>query len=199
MFDSHAAEWCDCTSATQTLACPMCGCCSCAAPADWKIRFGSLRFRQVADTLQPVVERRARGVDRRPLVLIVEDQAIVQRLALQALSEDYRVITAQDGLEGFKLATTHLPDVIVTDALMPKLDGRELCRNVKLFPATANTKVVIMTALYKSNRYESEALGAFKADAFLRKPFSAAELKETIRPLLAGHRLGQLSAQSIAS
>jgi CheY-like chemotaxis protein len=123
-------------------------------------------------------------VDSRPLVLVVDDHAIVQALAREGLSPEFRVMTASDGAEGFALAKTHRPDIVITDALMPKLDGRELCRNIKIFPATSRTKVVIMSALYKTKRHENEARDEFGADAFLRKPVTLSQLRETIQSLL---------------
>jgi len=117
-------------------------------------------------------------------VLVVDDHLIVQTLSREGLSPEFRVMTAKDGVEGFELAKVHHPDVVITDALMPKLDGRELCRNIKLYPPTSDIKVVIMSALYHGARHEHAALREFGADAFLRKPVSIALLRETIYSML---------------
>jgi YesN/AraC family two-component response regulator len=75
------------------------------------------------------------------------------------------------------------PDIVLTDALMPKIDGRQLCRLIKT--SDASIKVVIMTALYKSSRYRTEAMNTFHADEYLAKPIDFAHLRQVLGNLSA--------------
>lgn len=187
-FDVADSRWCDCMQRSRSLVCPACGRCSCAASPEWKVSLGTYRLRSLPDERRTATAAPVEPVepaDSRPLVLVVDDHAIVQTLAREGLSPEFRVMTAGDGVEAFELAKAHRPDVVITDALMPKLDGRELCRNLKVFPGTSKTKVVIMSALYKTKRHENEARDEFGADAFLRKPVTLSQLRETIQSLLA--------------
>ena len=96
----------------------------------------------------------------------------------------YRLVVGHDGAEGLELARKHRPDLILTDALMPGLDGRELCRRVKADPDLAGTKVVVMTGLYTSIKYEMEAHKAFGVDAYLPKPVDIAQLRKVLEAQL---------------
>ncbi len=183
-FDAASSRWCDCVVRSRSLVCPACGLCSCDAPPEWKVTFGTYNLRTVSGNRGAAADEPANDDDTRPLVLVVDDHIIVQTIVREGLSPEFRVMTAKDGVEGFELAKAHLPDVVITDALMPKLDGRELCRNIKLYPPTADIKVVIMSALYRTKRQENEAIDQFRADAFLRKPVTIAKLKETIYAML---------------
>ncbi|MCM2314072.1 MAG: response regulator [Thermoanaerobaculia bacterium] len=138
----------------------------------------------------------------RPRVLIIDDSKFVQLIAREGLSDEFEVITAKDGLEGLALAREFRPRVVVTDALMPALDGRELCRILKNNPETRGIRIVIMTSLYKSLRHEHEAIHSFGADLFLRKPFTISQLRNAIVALVrpepgctipgtAGHTLAE--------
>ena len=81
------------------------------------------------------------------------------------------------------MAKEYRPDVVLTDALMPRMDGREMCRRLKDDPRTGHAKIIVMTSLYKGQRYKSEALTEFGADAYLQKPLEAETLAKTLREL----------------
>jgi CheY-like chemotaxis protein len=188
-FNTAHSKWCDCVQRTRSLVCPSCGRCSCDAPVEWKQHHGSSTLRpQLSD--EPSLDAEDRGgptkasFPRRARVLVVDDDVFVQLLAREGLSMEFEVTTAKDGLEGLARALDTLPHVVVTDALMPTLDGRELCRTLKSHPKTAGTRVVIMTSLYRSARHEREAIRDFGADVFLRKPFTISALSDVIRSLL---------------
>lgn len=188
-FDTAGSEWCDCVQRMRSLVCPRCGHCSCDAPPEWKEHHatGKLRpliFDEPSSGAGNPVESANLGSGRRPRVLVVDDDVFVQLLAREGLAGEFDVTTAKDGLEGLARALDTLPHVVVTDALMPTLDGRELCRVLKGHPKTAGIRVVIMTALYRSARHEREAIRDYGADVFLRKPFTISELHAVIRSLL---------------
>jgi len=123
----------------------------------------------------------------RPLVLVVDDEPNIQRVAHLALSAlGYGVVLGRDGLEGLELASRYQPDLVLADAFMPKLDGREMCRRLKDNPATSRVKVVIMTAVYTAARYRSEAFREFHADDYLSKPLDFEELRAVLQKHLGG-------------
>jgi CheY-like chemotaxis protein len=191
-FDALKAEWCSCLVSERTLACPSCGTCFCKAAPAFKHKFWSAapkamwdrKFAERDDKFEPPANP-APGDAPRPLVLLVDDERDIQRVAIRVLRElGYGVVLARDGVEGLALAKSHKPDLVLTDALMPKLDGREMGRQIKTDPETANAKVVVMTALYTAAKYRQEGLRAFKADDYLSKPLEAAELRAVLERLL---------------
>jgi len=72
---------------------------------------------------------------------------------------------------------------VLADALMPKVDGREMCKTLKSSPSTRETKVVIVTGLYKAPHYKYEAFHSFGADEYLLKPVEPEELRKVLRRL----------------
>lgn len=187
-YDAEAAAVCTCVGTTRTFLCPHCGRCFCTAPKPyrddfWKNAPESLYRLRVAKGPAPVPESRA--APGRPLVLVVEDDREVRAFARAALeSAGLSVLEAGDGEEGLRLALFHKPDLVLTDALLPRLDGRKLCARLKANPATSSIKVAVMTGVYKSSRYAHEAKAQFGADAYLVKPLDPDRLQEVLLALL---------------
>lgn len=122
----------------------------------------------------------------RPFVLIVDDEDEIRAVAVRAVTElGLSVVVARNGEEGVALAKVYRPDIVVTDAMMPKLDGREMALRIKEDPLTAGAKIVILTSLYTDARYKYEALKTFRADAYLAKPVDARTLQDVLRKFLA--------------
>jgi DNA-binding response OmpR family regulator len=123
-------------------------------------------------------------------VLIVEDNDDLRRFLRQSLSEDEnlacRVIEASNGLEGYQLAMDHIPDLVVSDIMMPKMDGVEFCRLLKRDKKTDHIPVILLTAK-ASGESRIEGLGT-GADDYLTKPFEAAELLVRIKNLIEGRK-----------
>lgn len=116
-----------------------------------------------------------------PLVLVVEDNDDI-RDYIAVSFRNYRVVTATNGQEGWEKAQTDIPDIIVSDIMMPVMDGIELCRLVKKDMRTSHIPVILLTAKDairdKEEGYESGA------DSYLTKPFSAKLLESRVRNLL---------------
>jgi len=193
-FDALAGRWCACLDDKRTIICPRCGQCFCRAPAAYKRRFWerapqSLWDRRLAERPEPyALSPNPRPEDLgRPLILLVEDDPDVQRITIRAIKElGYEVILGRNGLEGLDLARRYRPDIVLTDAFMPKLDGREMCRRLKADPATSGIKVIIMTAVYTAARYKSEAFREFHADEYLAKPVGIKQLLELLEKHVGG-------------
>ena len=92
------------------------------------------------------------------------------------------MLTAADGKEGFELAKKYLPDVIVTDIMMPIMDGLELCKAVKSNIATSHIPVILLTA--KDSLQDKEEGYETGADSYITKPFSAKLLSSRIKNIL---------------
>ena len=129
---------------------------------------------------------RTRAADERPLVLIVDDSADLRHYLRHCLQADYRLLLAADGTLGLARAQAALPDLIVSDLMMPGLDGFQLCQALKTDERTSHIPVVLLTALgSEASRLAGLGLGA---DDYLTKPFRPAELLARVRNLVAGRR-----------
>lgn len=123
-------------------------------------------------------------------VLIVEDNADIREYINDSLSNDFKVLQASNGEEGAQMAFKHIPDVIVSDIMMPKMDGMEMMRIVKQDIRTSHIPVILLTAKDtiedKTSGYEGGA------DSYLTKPFSAKLLTTRVQSLLKNrHRLAE--------
>ena len=123
----------------------------------------------------------------RKTILAVDDDASTRKiLAFRLKQAGYRVLTAESGEEGLRLAEQERPDLILLDIMMPKMKGRDVCARLKASPATARIPVIFLTALGLPDHIKGGMdLGA---DDYLVKPFQAAELKERIAVCLARHQ-----------
>jgi cyclic di-GMP phosphodiesterase len=116
--------------------------------------------------------------------IVVADDVESNLALLAALlgREGYSVHTAPDGLTALDLVVSEMPDLVITDVMMPGIDGFELCRRIKRNPATRLTPVIIVTSLAeREDRIEGINAGA---EDFLTKPFDAHELRARVRSLV---------------
>ncbi|GAB3915186.1 hypothetical protein GCM10028803_61690 [Larkinella knui] len=121
--------------------------------------------------------------DQLPLILVVEDHRELREFMVAELATTYRIRVAGNGQEGWLVAREELPDVVITDLLMPKLDGFALIERLKADPATDHIAVILLTARdEQSSRMQGLACGA---DEYLTKPFHLDELQLRLRNLLA--------------
>jgi signal transduction histidine kinase/DNA-binding response OmpR family regulator len=125
--------------------------------------------------------------DVRPLILVVDDHADMRAYVANCLGSEFRIMTAEEGEAGLARITETVPDLVVSDLMMPVLDGLELCRRIKTNPATSHIPVVLLTARTgDDSRLASLELGA---DDYLTKPFRPQELQARVRNLLRQREL----------
>jgi signal transduction histidine kinase len=114
-----------------------------------------------------------------PVILIVEDNPELRDFMQTSLEPMYKVITAAHGEEGLQVATSQFPDIIISDVMMPVMDGFEFCSRVKNNPSTSHIAFIIVSA---KAAYLSKMAGLEKgADDYLTKPFSVDELLSRIK------------------
>ena len=118
-----------------------------------------------------------------PVLLIVEDNHEIRNLLFDLFDHHFICLLAADGKEGLKLARKHLPDIILSDILMPNIDGFEMCRKIKEDGATNHIPIVLLTALCD---IESRKKGwRMYADDYVVKPFESDELILRLKNQLA--------------
>lgn len=120
------------------------------------------------------------------LVLLVDDNAEMRAYIRKHLAIHFRLIEAADGEEGLALAREAMPDLVLSDVMMPKMNGYELCRELKSHPQTSHIPVLLLTAKSSHNeKLEGLELGA---DDYLSKPFDVRELTLRMNNLIASRR-----------
>ncbi|CCH53049.1 histidine kinase [Fibrisoma limi BUZ 3] len=114
------------------------------------------------------------SIGEKPLLLLVEDNSDLRMQMATYLSKQYRIATAATGREGLEMAIAEIPDLIVSDVMMPEMDGYELTRTLKADDRTSHIPIVLLTA---RSSPDSRLVGLQAgADNYLGKPFSLAEL-----------------------
>jgi DNA-binding response OmpR family regulator/two-component sensor histidine kinase len=117
--------------------------------------------------------------DSRPQVLVVEDNADLRAFIIDSLGPEFHFHQAENGKLGLQLATEHIPDMIISDVMMPEMDGMEMTRRIKEDIKTSHIPLILLTA--KSGE-DSKLEGLSKgADDYLTKPFNKQELLLKVR------------------
>jgi two-component system alkaline phosphatase synthesis response regulator PhoP len=123
-------------------------------------------------------------------VLVVDDDpVIVKLLQVNFEMEDYRVLTAGDGVSGLTAAGAHRPDVVVLDVMMPGMDGLEVSRRMREDEATRDIPVLLLSAKAQGSDI---AAGLEVADGYMTKPFEPLELLDRVVELVDAARAGDL-------
>ncbi|MDE5790655.1 MAG: substrate-binding domain-containing protein [Muribaculaceae bacterium] len=118
----------------------------------------------------------------KPMVLFIEDDEDMRKMMAQLLGDEYNVALAPNGKEGLRMAAKYVPDLIISDVMMPVMDGLECCRRIKEEVSTSHIPVLLLTACTMD---EQKAEGySSGADGYLPKPFSTEVLKARCRSLI---------------
>ena len=121
-----------------------------------------------------------------PTILFTDDNDDVCQMARTLLETHYRVLTAPNGVVALQMAELNIPDLVVSDVMMPQMDGLELCSRLKQSTATSHIPVILLTArTLDEQRIEGYEHGA---DAYITKPFSAPLLLARIQNLLQSRK-----------
>ena len=122
----------------------------------------------------------------KPSVLIIDDNADIRLYVHGLLHADYAVIEAADGSEGIRKAMKYVPDLIISDVMMPGIDGVECCRRLKSELQTCHIPVILLTACSLDEQRIQGYDGG--ADSYISKPFSSQLLLARVRNLIDSHR-----------
>jgi len=116
-------------------------------------------------------------------ILVVEDNHDLRNMIMDILRDEYRVAGAVDGMDGMEKAESSIPDLIISDVMMPRKNGYELCKDLKTNPLTNHIPVILLTAkASKENKLQGLETGA---DDYLVKPFDQEELLVRIKNLIS--------------
>lgn len=124
--------------------------------------------------------------ESKPVLLIAEDNADVRYLITEVCKTQFQVLTAENGISALHMATEKIPDIIITDIMMPEMDGMELCAALRSHDMTSHIPIIMLTA----RGDQKDKLSGLKtgADAYLTKPFDDEELLVRLHNLLDQRR-----------
>lgn len=124
---------------------------------------------------------------KRMQLLIVEDNTDLQDFLKHALEEEYAILKADNGAEAWDIIQKEKPDMIISDVMMPVMDGFELCEKIKSTFETSHIPIILLTALSeKTKQLEGLGLGA---DDYITKPFDVAILKQRIKTIIKNREI----------
>ncbi len=117
-----------------------------------------------------------------PLLLVIEDDADVRQYIVSLFKEDYQLLEASNGKIGIEKALKHIPDLIISDVMMPVKDGIEVCNTLKYDEKTSHIPIILLTAkVGEENEIKGLVTGA---DAYITKPFNIDKLKIRVQKLI---------------
>lgn len=132
--------------------------------------------------VQKVIQKESLINEDKPVLLLVEDNVELRAFMYNTFMEQFNILEAADGEEGMNIAIEHIPDMIITDLMMPKMDGIAMIKKLRNNMNTSHIMIIMLTAKADSET-EFIALGE-GADAYVTKPFSLNNLQVQVSNLL---------------
>lgn len=140
----------------------------------------------VLDEVAPVESVAPVAASDKPMLLFIDDNEDMRNMVISLLGDEYNIALAPNGKEGLRMAAKYVPDLVVSDVMMPVMDGMECCRRIKEEVSTSHIPVLLLTACsmdeQKAEGYESGA------DGYLSKPFNTDVLKARCRSLIENRK-----------
>ncbi|NAS14396.1 hybrid sensor histidine kinase/response regulator transcription factor [Poritiphilus flavus] len=125
--------------------------------------------------------------EEKPILLVVEDNADVRQFVKKSFSGDFKVLEAENGVDGQHKAVESIPDIIISDIMMPEMDGLELCALLKQDERTSHIPVILLTARAgEEDQYKGLENGA---DDYVTKPFKLKLLRSRVHNLISSRKL----------
>ncbi|MCG8574148.1 MAG: response regulator [Flavobacteriales bacterium] len=124
---------------------------------------------------------------KKPLVLVTDDHQDVRQFICTCLADNYECVEANNGIEGAALAEQLIPDLIITDLMMPEMNGEEFCTHLRANEKTAHIPIVVLSA--KSDSLSKVQLYEMGIDNYLTKPFESDELRAVVSTLIQSREL----------
>ena len=144
--------------------------------------YSESKIEEQQDGIESVFTKQYIKDSDKPLILIIEDNLDMRRFMHISLSKEYNIIEAIDGEDGIEKAIKYTPDLIISDVMMPKKNGYEVCRTLRDNLSTSHIPIIILTACSQD---EEKSIGFESgADAYIPKPFNESLLKIRVRKLI---------------
>jgi signal transduction histidine kinase len=154
----------------------------------------SYRYQGIEDATERRVAPRPRPKGHAPTVLVVEDNPDMIRFLVALLAHDFHVISARNGVQGLRLAVERQPDIIISDVMMPEMDGFEMARRLRESTPHRDIPLIFLTARGSpEDRLAGHVQGA---DTYLPKPFRGEELLAAVDALVSRRRVVRDAAAS---
>jgi len=154
----------------------------------------SYRYLGIDDATERRIAPRPRPRGDAPTVLVVEDNADMVRFIVALMAVEYNVFAAQNGVDALRILADRQPDIIISDVMMPGMDGFEFVRRVRAMPETCTIPFIFLSA---RGAAEDRVLGhSGGADAYLAKPFKSEELLAAVESLLSRQESVRSSSSS---
>ncbi len=149
---------------------------------------------EAASGLDPVFEapvaappREPRARPEQPTVLVVDDEDDIRRMLRRVFAQKgYEVVEAARGLEALEAVRSHVPDVILLDAMLPEVHGFDICRRIRGSRRYGHIPIIMVSAIYRGWRVAEDLKQSYGVSAFLEKPFKIGDVLGAVERALAG-------------